>query len=147
MITMSIDEIDARDMRKIAIHECGHAYVARHFGMWAQPDIWRNETANPCEEMMWCGNTRYHSVNRTPLRHRRIAIAGAVAELMDDPDFEVECLEEVFTESFECNEWSLTDREGAIGWTLTDLRSVHSILRRNWKAIEEEVEFLISKWS
>lgn len=147
MITMTIDEINARDMRKTAIHECGHAHVARHYGMWAQPDIWRDESANPYEEMMWSGSTRYDATARTPLRHRRIAIAGIVAGLMDDPDFEVGCLEEFFTESFECDEWSLTDREGAIGWTLTDLRSVYSILRRNWKAIEAEVEVLISKWS
>jgi hypothetical protein len=66
---------------------------------------------------------------------------------MDDTDFEVECLEVLFTESYEWDEWSLTDREGAIGWTLTDFRSVYSILRRNWKAIEAEVDFLISKWS
>jgi len=145
MITMTIDEISARDMRKIAIHECGHAQIARHFGMWAQSDIWRTETANPYEERMWTGSTRYQAINRTPLRHRQIAIAGIVAELMDAPDFEVESLEEFFTVSFECDEWSLTDREGAIGWTLTDLRSVYSILRRNWKAIEKEVEFLISK--
>lgn len=150
---MTIEEIEAHDLRKAAVHECGHAYVTRHYGMGGEPSIWRSPGKNTDFEKVWIGSTRYQGIYRTPLRDRRIALAGIVAEDIDShdslDDFSEEGLAEYLElfmgEEYEDSEgWSRTDWEGAQGWTSRDLHAVCVILMRNWTALLEEAEQLIS---
>ena len=142
-ISMTFQKIEALDRRKAAIHECGHAFVAWHYEMYARPTIRRNCTENPSEEKTWIGTTRYDPSRLTPQRHRRLAIGGPLAELMDDPSVNEDELEYALEESFFYDEWSHSDYEGAQGWTRADFRAVSSILKRNWKALLEEARLLM----
>ncbi len=153
---MSAQEQEAFFLRKIAIHECGHAYVASHYGMGGYPSIWRNTGDNRNDENLWLGTTRYIGTELTPLRHRRLAIAGIFAEYIDSADpseeiYESE-LENILYESLDedfdpSGEWSRLDWEGAQGWTKQDVHAVYMILTRNWKALVEEAEMLMAKAS
>ena len=82
--------IEARDRRLAAIHEAGHAVVARHMRVTAfNPEIWRNPDAGK-NEKTWLGNIRIERSPRTSRAHMAmIAVAGAIAEhgWEDDGDF------------------------------------------------------------
>jgi len=149
---MTVQEIEALDIRNSAIHECGHAFVGRHYKLGGAPSIWKNEDADPVERTTWQGTTQYCNLKITPMKHRRIAIAGIVAEMIEelDPleDLFINVLESQldgsYSEVFEETEgWSLTDWQGAQGWTSRDFYCVVRILRRNWKNLILEAERLI----
>jgi len=142
---MTPQEIEVRDMRKVAIHEMGHTVVARHYGMVALPIITPTITTNPLEERTWVGSTGYDTTHMTSLRRRRCAIAGMVAEFMDKPNVSKWALEEALESSYYNEEWSPSDLEAAEGWSSADFRAVYSILKRNWAAIEKGAASLVRK--
>jgi hypothetical protein len=72
---------EAFERRNAAIHEAGHAVIARHVGVhveWAE--IWRKDPADEGEKA-WIGRCRFYRP-RPVSRARRamIAVAGAIAE-------------------------------------------------------------------
>jgi hypothetical protein len=84
MHRMSPTRIEARDRRLSAIHEAGHAVIARHIGVhveWAE--ISRNDPEDE-RERAWIGRCRFYRP-RPVSRARRlmIGIAGAIAEHVD----------------------------------------------------------------
>lgn len=152
MIQMTKQDIEAHDLRKAAIHECGHACVTRHYGMGGSPALWRNDNDNYSVEKLWLGTTHYEEFASTPLRLRRVCIAGFLAEEISQFDSLTdceestlaECLESSIGECFDDSDgWSRSDWEGAWGWTGVDLHVVFVILMRNWKYLLEEVEMLV----
>ena len=143
---------EANDLRKSAIHECGHACVTRHYGMGGSPAIWRNDNDNFMDEMLWFATTIYDGAAITPLRLRRVAIAGIMAEEISNFEVPSDCdeqtlavtLESSFGEYFDDSEGcSKSDWEGARGWTSGDLHAVYVILMRKWRSLLEEAEALI----
>jgi hypothetical protein len=81
MRRMSPARIEARDRRKVAIHEAGHAVIARHIGVhveWAE--IFRNPVAGEGEKT-WIGRIRFERRPRPGHRARMamVAVAGAVS--------------------------------------------------------------------
>jgi len=146
-----LDE-EAYYRRNVAIHECGHALVARHYGMKAHPFIWPNTGDNRAKECLWLGRCIFGCIGLSPLRVRHICLAGIVAyhlainESLDDID-EYD-LRDILRDAMavgpdETNGLSLSDWEGVQGWTLRDLRSVQTILKRGWKTLLEETDLLI----
>jgi hypothetical protein len=90
MRRMSPARIEAHDRRKVAIHEAGHAVIARHVRVTAfNPEIWRNPDAGE-DEKTWIGNIRVERSRRiSRLRMAMVAVAGAVGEHVwsGDADF------------------------------------------------------------
>ena len=90
MRRMSPARIEAHNRRKVAIHEAGHAVVARHVRVTAfNPEIWRNPDAGK-NENTWLGNIRVERSPRISRAHMAmVAVAGAIAEHVwrDDADF------------------------------------------------------------
>jgi hypothetical protein len=85
----SPSRIEARDRRLSAIHEAGHAVIARHVGArveWAE--IWRNPAPDEGEKT-WIGRIRFEGLSHPRPRVAMIAVAGAIAEHVwrDDADF------------------------------------------------------------
>ncbi len=153
MTMMTIEEIEAFDLRKAAIHECGHANVTRHCGMGGSPAIWHNDTDNFLKEKLWIGTTHYKESASTPLKLRRVAIAGFLAEEISGFDSISDCDESTLTERLESSfgdcfndseGWSRSDWEGAEGWTSADIHAVYLSLTRNWKELLEEAATLIN---
>lgn len=159
MTEMSPAEREAQDLRTAAYHECGHAFVARHYGMHAFPMLWRNPDSNPSVKprfddwKIWTGKTHYTSEGLTRMRHRRLAIAGPIAEYILSEGSIEDCsalslyyfVDDSLDPDYENSDgWSRSDWDGAQGWTNQDIDAVHSIFKRNWKALVEEAEMLIS---
>ena len=145
--------MESSDLRNAAIHECGHAIVARHYGIYAIATIKPNPTNIPREFKTWGGTTNYNPKYLTPLSHRRLAIAGNFAELIASAISTSDCCEgEVYNhlldtllDNYEWSDgWSRTDWEGAQGWTDSDVHAVYLILQRNWKTVIAEAELLIA---
>lgn len=151
---------DAYYKRKSAIHECGHAIVARAYGYDSHPFIWQNLGPNRSQENLWRGRT----LTQMPTKKfhcRRICLAGvvaqAMADLMAEPD-ESPDLKDLFWlieeeelrfsrgDSWETSDgWSKTDWEGSQGWNSRDVRAVCTILYTNWDELLEEAQALMSK--
>jgi hypothetical protein len=81
----TISDNDARDS---AVHEAGHAVVARHLGSDdVTAYIERTGTTNPLLEKAWIGQCRSHTLGLSDLDKRRIGIAGWAALYVEhDPD-------------------------------------------------------------
>jgi hypothetical protein len=146
-----LDE-EAHCRRGAAIHECGHALVARHYGMDAHPFIWPNTGDNRAKEKLWLGRCVYGCIGLTSLRDRHICLAGIVADNMAEgeslDDVDEYDLREILRDAMavgpdETDGLSRSDWEGVQGWTLRDLRSVQRILKRGWKPLLEEADLLI----
>lgn len=159
MAEMSLAEEEVYSLKCAAYHECGHAFVARHYGMWAFPMLWRNPNRNTSDKprfdewKIWIGKTQYSNEGLTRMRHRRLAIAGPIAEHIVGTGSIEDCsalslcyfVDESLDPEYENSDgWSRTDWDGAQGWTNQDVDAVHSIFKRNWKALVEEAEMLIS---
>jgi hypothetical protein len=74
-------QIEAQDRRRAAVHEAGHAVMARHFG-WrgVAAEIWRIE-APTRDRSSWTGRCWLQPPNRVSMRRKRlVAVAGVVAE-------------------------------------------------------------------
>lgn len=142
---MNLHDLESSDQRKAAIHECAHALVARHYGVRATPSIWHTETNDPITEKAWGGRVQFHGHFQTFRRSRRVAIAGYLAELMDAPHENADELENRMMDTFVWGEddgWSASDIAMAQGWTSADFRAVHSILKRKWKTLLQEMDEL-----
>jgi hypothetical protein len=85
---LSPARIEARDRRMAAIHEAGHAVIARHVGARsAQAHIERHSAADPFEKT-WTGQCRVAWIEHkvSPAHDAMISVAGAVAEHVWDGD-------------------------------------------------------------
>ncbi len=69
----------ARQRRLSAVHEAGHAVIARALGVEAVASI-HPDTRPEIENHIWGGITQYSRPLVTPQEQRRCGIAGAVAE-------------------------------------------------------------------
>lgn len=158
LLVRSAEEEEAYYRRKSAIHECGHAIVARHYGESAYPAIWPNLGPNRENEKLWLGRVIVSIAGATRVQRRRIHLAGVVAEYMDhsdassDLDDLVAEVEGIFYLDYaDCWEhsdgWSFSDWNGARGWRERDIQAVVKILFGNWALLEREAEELISQWS
>ncbi len=159
----SIQQVDVRDQRLAAIHECGHAVVAWHYGHESYIMVFPTNTLNTTEETFWGGHTQFCGLRKIKTLHmRRICLAGKVAERLDEVLAEPEnfqvfndlCddvileIQESYVDSPESSDgWSRTDWEGANGWNDRDIRTVCSILLRHWATLMQEVETLVAKSS
>ncbi len=135
-----------REKRNAAIHEVGHATTLRHFGYGAKPEIFFNpDSENDPSLKSWLGRTSYCG-NLTPLRDRRVSLAGVFAEWIDrDRNLTARELERTLIDALE--DGNVLSESDSIGlWphpTKGDIKAVRSILIRNWKRIEDEVDTLI----
>ncbi len=144
-------EIDARDLRQSAFHECGHSLVGRHYGAGCSPSIWRTGTNNPKKERLWVGTTRHDSSCLTPDECRQIALAGEMAVWIEENGGPDECIvqslctriERTRKHSYRISNWSRTDWEKSQGWTTADVHAVYIILKKNWKELVAEARELI----
>ena len=152
MTAMSIQEQDAYFLRQAVIHSCGRAFVSRHFGMNGSPSIWRNTGDNLAEEKLWLSSMTYEGWNGTLLRDRRIAIAGFIAVEMDcEGSPEESCVESLSGSLGDWlgDEWGGSDEMSRSEWDILvsckdrDIHSVYMVLKRNWKALLAEAEFLM----
>lgn len=154
---MTIQEQDAYFMRKAAIHECGHATVASHYGIAASPSIWLNTSETRDEEVLWLGTTRLYELQISTLRYRRIALAGKCAEWFDSEILEgrgngidareMECLIiDSMDDDYDDNgEWSRLDWMWAQGWKSRDVQAVQRILTHNWSLLVQGAEVLMAR--
>jgi hypothetical protein len=75
-------KIGARDRRCAAVHEAGHAVVARHFGCEIV-SAWIVPADNPGpDEKTWIGRIQIMQAPADPLARRMIGVAGEVAEYL-----------------------------------------------------------------
>ena len=73
--------IVARERRTAAVHEAGHAVVARRYGMRSSARIFPNVGADPQGwERTWLGQSECFGQTQSEHRRKVIAFAGAVAE-------------------------------------------------------------------
>jgi len=151
MNTNTLEMLSARDLRLSAIHECGHCCVGRHFGAACTPSIWRTETSDPLEDCLWIGESRYDSRSLTPAQKRQFALAGIIAEWMEEdggpekcePEYLAVLIQTLRGESLKLSNWSPTDWKGSKNWKFTDVESVYNILKTNWKTMLSEANELI----
>lgn len=148
----TLNHLDARDLRRSAIHECGHSCVGRHYGAKCSPGVWRTGAPVDSLEKLWVGDTQCERWVLTKAQRRRVALAGWLAGWIEEEGGPEECgssepfgdLEYSLGESYEDSDaWSLSDWEGAQGWTDADLRAAFKILKKNWGLLVEEAEGLI----
>lgn len=151
MTAISIEEQQAYDLHRTAIHECGHAALIRNYGMWGTPTLWRNPSGNLTEEKYWHGTTLYQAPGMTLQIARRIALAGRLAEMIDSYGSPMKCDEynlEDFVEDSHSEDydefygWSHSDWEGSLGWTSKDVLAVYKTLKRNWSRLLKEANRL-----
>lgn len=79
MAKMTQQEIEAREKRGAAIHEAGHLTVAVAIGQRARASIWKHD-GDPELEKTWTGRAGGYGI------HPLIAVAGIVAECLDESD-------------------------------------------------------------
>jgi hypothetical protein len=115
------DKVKATELRKVCVHECGHAAVARHFGGCCQVTI----TAHPdatIEESFYSGRCEV-SPKLSTANARLAALAGAIAEQYDKNN----AITGKFIETWidlENITLTETDATGASGYTLADLNEM-----------------------
>lgn len=75
------------DLRQVLLHECGHLFVARHFGGDGHIELTINRTFTPQSERTVTGQTRYRNLATAPVSRAAFGAAGVVAETLgDEPD-------------------------------------------------------------
>jgi hypothetical protein len=88
-MTWSPIRIEARDRRRVALHEAGHVAIARHVGIRASAAIFRHADADAMNEKTWSGQASFdmRTFNRRSIiRTTMVAVAGAIAEDADSRD-------------------------------------------------------------
>lgn len=151
--------LEAREKRGAAFHEACHAAVIRHFGGYATPSIWRNESGNP-DEKAWLGTCKMFAepgamaiadetkaqfeIQPAPENWRvLVGLAGIVGEQLlngaTDPE-EISCY---WDEAIEMGELSATDM-AMVGddHQISEVETVVTILHSRWAEIEIEAEGL-----
>jgi hypothetical protein len=75
----------SRDRRRAAIHEAGHAIVARHFGAEADAHIVRHALGD-LDNKAWTGQCRWRRTGLDQRAVRLICLAGYAANMIWDSD-------------------------------------------------------------
>ncbi len=120
--------IEARDRRMSAIHEAGHAVVARHLGIrvssvWIVPN---EDDVGPKDQHTWTGRAQCElwSRKRRPshIRQAMVGVAGAVAELV-----------------WENDDWADPTEEGRMSetdWASTGYKPGDVLGKKFWDAVD-----------
>jgi hypothetical protein len=126
---LSKKEIEARDKRRAAIHEAGHAIYAHSKGMLLTVEVFPSGTTKPAEEKTWVGRTSFYGQLRKKDK-AVMSLVGVVAEYLDeDPDVDWIAVEDYLEDS---------------GVTLseTDRSGIPTDRRKLIAAIETALDFL-----
>ncbi|MEX2454994.1 MAG: hypothetical protein WD470_09835 [Rhodospirillaceae bacterium] len=142
---MSLSEIRARDLRKLAYHEAGHLVVLDHFGVGGSIEIW--DVYEPgldyMRENTWQGTTRFYGRPKAPGAMKLVGLAGVIAEyLVDDPE---QYLDELAVD-MNMEEGSESDRKNAGDYVDADIDAAATLLRSRWQDVVQIAECEIAKW-
>lgn len=90
--------IKAYDRRRTAMHEAGHALVAKHLGYRAEAWIYQNDVDDLMASKSWLGHTSFYGAPNTPGHPhlRMIAVAGMVAEILWNNRGDENCIDPGF---------------------------------------------------
>jgi hypothetical protein len=105
--------IEALERRGVAIHEAGHAVIARHVGARdISAYIFRRDDAGPGDNT-WGGQARYGRLHKLSRKRRTmIAVAGAIAEYVWSDEVDVLEDEHAWWEEaiMSPSDWSMAER-------------------------------------
>jgi hypothetical protein len=94
---MSLQDVEARDKRRSAIHEAGHVVVAFVHGSLFRAWLERTGTDAPRFEKTWIGHAENEIGGYNADVGALIGVAGAIADaLADDPNLAVEDINEMW---------------------------------------------------
>lgn len=139
-------------LKKAAIHELGHAMVARHYGNYAYVAIFKNTNSESTNERLWLGQMGQSGKLLGKTQMRRVCIAGNIAEYMididnidiDDKGWVEELMRDDNPESDDdLLGWSESDWAHAKGWSSRDFSFVFDLLMNKWNDIKAEMDYLI----
>lgn len=143
---MALAEVRARDLRLVCLHEFAHQEVARHFGFEGHVRVHDNPSGG-FDERFFGG--RFFLLDlfgkADPRAKRLIALAGKVAETLDDdPDLE----------GWELIEWldygieSLSDSDAVLAEAFDeqDIDECIAIVLSVWHEIERHAAFEARCW-
>lgn len=137
---MDAEKAKAHDLRKMSIHEAGHATAAAHFGVKSQVAVWPNPDGGVGER---------HVLGRTWLLQKLpsaqaatlVGLAGLVAQMVDADD-SVTATEIGDAIELGYDEISDTDLALAGKWSDDDIEQCIDLVRKLWPEIEQRAAAL-----
>lgn len=133
-------QVNDWELRAAAIHEAAHAVIARHFGYEASAQVFATPDPGP-DDKSWTGRTMFYQETAGRRDSRLIALAGTVAEQIDD-DPDLEALDIADWLEAGVIELSATDARMAGDHAVEDMEEAVMLVRHLWEEIEAEAELL-----
>lgn len=155
-------EVEVRELRAAAVHECAHAVMTQRFGGVANPFIWRNLSGNQ-DEKAWLGTCTIvvepdsidwsdlpaemaHLIKPTPDNWRvLVGLAGVVAEAMDrseDTADAWEVIDLIYINGISPTDAALVGADYDYGYD--DIETLMNMLREEWSTLISKAELLMS---
>ena len=128
---MDRDEtLNPPSLRETALHQAGHAMVARHLGYTSTWWVW----AMPGESDAWSGRNEVVGTMK-PEHQRIIGLAGEIAVLLAD---QRNIAPAELMQTLQANEFTGLDRELTSGFDIDDVTLCHDIVTKHLPAIRSE---------
>lgn len=128
----SEDEIAAKELQLVVMHEAGHMVVARVLGGWGRALVWPTVERKE-HEKAWRGQFQLHIAPTSSGWEVLVGLAGLVAECIEGGSSDADHIGSEIEAAINLGDVSDTD-VALIGneWDFDDIRSVIDLLNAHW---------------